>query len=655
LLDYLLNTDAFPRRWDCGEWTPALGYTHIVSDVLVWAAYMAIPLGIVYVMVKRPSVPFPRVFWLFGLFIFSCGTVHLVEAIIFYEPVYRLSALVKVVTAVASWGTVLVMLPALPKVLQFPDMEEMNEELAREVDQRRKEEESLKIARAQAEEANKAKSQFLANMSHELRTPLNAIIGFSELLIEDAEDDESPQRREDADKIRRSGKHLLGLINDVLDLSKFDAGQMQVFWEHVPLNELLEDVAVTVEPLMEENGNRFEQRYDTDLGTIETGSIKLRQCLINLLSNAAKFTSEGTVTLRVSEGTSNGIAYVDFEVTDTGIGMSPEQLEQVFEPFAQADESTTRDYGGTGLGLAITKRLCTLLNGKISVSSEPDAGTMFVMRFPKRRKPGSGAPARVITPLPTRRDRDHYGTVLVVDDDPNARELLTRVLTQQGYTVEVACGGEEGLEKARAMQPDAITLDIAMPDISGWKVLKLLKDDEETNDIPIILVTMSVDRDQAHSMGASDCLMKPVNRKKLIGILNKYDRRRDQGPVLIIEDDPDARHMISRIVGGHGWETVEAGDGEEGLAVARDRHPGLVLLDLMMPGMNGFAFCEEARERAEFDDIPIIVLTAHDPTEQETRYLREHADLVLRKDAASERALIRAIKKVLEHGEGRDA
>jgi signal transduction histidine kinase/CheY-like chemotaxis protein len=386
-------------------------------------------------------------------------------------------------------------------------------------------------AKEAAETANQSKSVFLANMSHELRTPLNAIIGYSEMLEEDAQDSGQKEFVSDLQKIRSSGKHLLGLINDVLDLSKVEAGKMKLFLETFDVANLVEDVVATATPLVEKNGNRLEVHCAEDVGQIREDVTKVRQVLLNLLSNAAKFTEKGSVSLQVARETDVTGSWVVFRVRDSGIGMTPEHTAKLFQAFTQADGSTMRKYGGTGLGLALSRKFCVMMGGDINVESEPGKGSTFIVRLPGDIENYDGEATSIRMRLPGGR-RDHAGEtgkvpqtgriLLVIDEDPAVRQVMERLAAREGYQLFAAGTGEEGLNLAREKKPDLITLEVVMPGIDGWTVLKSLKADPQLSGIPVVMVSISDDRDRGLAMGAADYLVKPVDRDRLAGILAAY-------------------------------------------------------------------------------------------------------------------------------------
>jgi signal transduction histidine kinase len=376
----------------------------------------------------------------------------------------------------------------------------------------------LELARDAAEAANSSKSQFLANMSHELRTPLNAIIGYSDLLIEEAEDLDAQDLVPDLEKIRSSGKHLLGLINDVLDLSKIEAGKMEMSLETFEVRDVVSAVAAMVRPLVEKNGNAFELAIDDQIGTMHADLTRVRQILLNLLGNASKFTSNGTVSLTVTRDESKGREWIVFAVRDTGIGMTSEQLTRLFQPFTQADPSTTRKYGGTGLGLSISQRLSRLMNGTISVVSEPGMGSIFTVRIPAevsdakmQRQTGIYRVSRPSVPIPVVAS----SRILLIDNDATMRELVQRMLAKDGVDMLYASTGQEGLRIATEQHPDVILLDVLLPDQDGWAVLTAITTKLELAGIPVIIVTTADERGLAETLGATAYLSKPVSAESL--------------------------------------------------------------------------------------------------------------------------------------------
>ena len=401
------------------------------------------------------------------------------------------------------------------------DLKTRTQELEDEIVHRKRMQEELLKAKDAAEEASRAKSAFLANMSHELRTPLNAIIGYSEILEEEARDSGPPENVRDLKRIQAAGKHLLALINDVLDLSKIEAGKMALHLETFEVAPMIEEMLTTLQPAAERNANRLELRMAGDVGAMYADVTKVRQILFNLLSNACKFTEGGSVILDV-ERESDAEDRLVFRVTDTGIGMTPEQQRNVFQYFTQADSSTSRKYGGTGLGLAISRRFTHMMHGDIHVTSTSGKGSVFTVELPARVPLETEAAPPPRTKEQAAEPDAPVTTVLVVDDDPAVRDLMTRFLDKMGYLAVEASSGRDGLRLARELRPDVITLDVVLPDMTGWDVLNELKDDPELEAIPVIMVTI-VDHEAAGiAGGAANYLVKPIDRDQLASALNKY-------------------------------------------------------------------------------------------------------------------------------------
>jgi signal transduction histidine kinase/CheY-like chemotaxis protein len=392
----------------------------------------------------------------------------------------------------------------------------------------------LAIARDEAVAASRSKSHFVANMSHELRTPLNAILGYSEILEEDALADNRHEQVADLRRINGAGRHLLKLINDILDLSKIEAGQMELFYEAVDAEQLVRGVCSTLEAVLAKNNNRFVLEIMPGLGTIRTDATKLRQALFNLLSNATKFTNGGVVGLRVERSRDSLGEHVLFIVSDTGLGMTPAQIAELFTPFKQADASTARKFGGTGLGLAITDRFCQMLGAALTVESTPGVGSLFTLRLPLAEQPSAALPAIASEQDDTANEEasthGRLGTVLVVDDDPTMRDVLRRTLLSEGFGVVTATDGQEGLERARQVRPIAITLDVLMPRLDGWSMMSALQADEELAQIPVLVVSVVDQRGLGAALGARAFVPKPIDRRRLVSALLEHIGRSGRQP-----------------------------------------------------------------------------------------------------------------------------
>ena len=499
----------------------------------------------------------------------------------------------------------------------------------------------------QLEVASQLKSQFLANMSHELRTPLNAIIGVTEMLHEDAVDLKRDDDLEPLERVLRAAKHLLALINDILDLSKIEAGKIDIHIESFAIAPLVTDVVQTIATMATKNDNKVVVECPADIGTMNADQTRIRQALLNLASNANKFTEHGTVTISAGRSTEAGREWVTMAVADTGIGLTPAQMGKLFQDFVQADASITRKYGGTGLGLAISRRFCQMMGGDITVASEPGRGSTFTIRVPADCTP----PRAVAAPLDAALARTGTAqagapTILVVDDDQTVREVMERHLTREGFAVVTANGGQEGLRLARELHPAAITLDVMMPDLDGWTVLAAIKGDPELADIPVILMTIVDEKNRGYALGATDYMVKPVNRERLSGVLRSIcgavGRR-----VLLVDDDDLMRRGMRLALEKDGWEVAEADNGRAALDQLDEKRPDIIMLDLMMPVMDGFEFLIEMRREAEWRDIPVLVVTAKDLTAEERARLNGDVARVLQKGGSGLDELLAEIARVL--------
>lgn len=422
---------------------------------------------------------------------------------------------------------------------------------------------------------------------------------------------------------------------------------MTLYIEEFDINQMAQDVVSTIQPLLDKNGNELVMECDPQIGTMRADLTKVRQTLFNLLSNATKFTEKGKITLSINRVTTELGERVRMAVSDTGIGMTPQQLGRLFQAFTQADDSTTRKYGGTGLGLVISRKFCQMMGGDISVESEAGKGSTFtvdlpvVVNDPSQIEASSAKGTEATSPV-----KAAGGLVLVIDDDPNAAEIMKRALEKSGYSVLVASNGQEGLKLAREKRPQAITLDVMMPGMDGWSVLSALKADAETADIPVIMATMVQDRQMGFALGAAEFLTKPVDQEKLRAALARHCSQ-PQAEVLIVEDDTINRDMLRRILEKENLTVREAENGSVALEMLATHVPSLILLDLMMPVMDGFQFLSVIRRNPKFASIPVIVVTAKDLSEDDRHRLNGSVQDIIQKGAMDRERLLREVCEMI--------
>ena len=517
--------------------------------------------------------------------------------------------------------------------------------------------EELEEANKKLSHANQAKSIFLANMSHELRTPLNAIIGYSELLGEVA--DEMSIEEEigpDLQKIHSSGKHLLAIINDILDLSKIEAGKMELYNQNCDLEALVKEVVNTVQPIIDKNSNTLDLQLGNTLGSMSVDITRLRQILFNLLSNASKFTENGIVSIIVNRKRVNDSDWINLTIRDTGIGMSLTQLTGLFESFSQVHPQKDLKYGGTGLGLAISKRICEMMGGDIFAESTPGEGSTFSVHLPVRNmsdedSQASEAPAE--EKASTKQDADKKPdpvkketVILVIDDDPMVHSQMKRSFEKEDYRIVTASDGEEGLRLARKLHPDLITLDVLMPGMDGWTVLTELKADPELSNIPVFVISMVEDESKGYSLGASEYLIKPIDRTRIHILVKRY--KWDSCSALVVEDDAGTRKLLRKMLEDYGLHVAEAGNGQIALEQVKKKSPDVIFLDLMMPVMDGFEFIEELRKKPEWRSIPIVVVTSKELTHADHLRLNGGVEKLIEKKSFDEKLFIKEVRDVLE-------
>ncbi|GEM_PF-457642 len=509
-------------------------------------------------------------------------------------------------------------------------------------------EEALQQAKQESESANLAKSRFLASMSHELRTPLNAIIGYGEMLQEEVADIGSSSLSGDIAKIHQAGKHLLSFINDILDISKIEAGKMELYIETFSLPHMINDIIQTIKPLLVKNNHELEVQLSPNLGEMQADLTKIRQIILNLLSNASKFNVDRKViyleVLRETE--TNGNDWILFKVCDNGIGMTPEQKQCVLEIFTQANASTTRKYGGLGLGLAITKYFIQMMGGEIKVDSAEDASNVFTVRLPA--KVSTMVNQSIIINPSDDSSLEDGSMVLAIDDDPAVRSLLKRFLTKLGYQVELAESGEEGLRMVKNFLPDIIILDVMMPRMDGWEVLTHLRADHKLANTPIIILSMIEDKNMGYSLGASDYLIKPISREQLSAVLRKYriSLNEENRLIMVVDDDAVTLNMVGRMLRKEGWRVSKADNARKALSYLQKKSPDIILSDLEMPEIDGFEFVGKLHKN--YPTVPIIVLTAEDLTVDDRLRLKAcHVVTIFQKGVYTREELVNEIRRLL--------
>ena len=504
----------------------------------------------------------------------------------------------------------------------------------------------METARDEARDASDQKTKFFANMSHELRTPLNAILGYGEMLYEDCEDLGYDDLLPDLKKITSSGTHLLSLINNILDLSKIEAGKMELFVTSFEIENMVQTIKDVSEPLAAKNDNGFIINLDGAMGSMSQDETKLRQCLTNFLSNGFKFTKNGTVTLDVKSRMNGDVEFIDFAVIDTGAGMSPEGVAKVFEEYTQAERSTSANYGGTGLGLPISKKFAEMMGGDVVVTSEEGVGSVFTMSVP--RECPEYSEDEVESSVINLDDQDNL--VVLVDDDVAMHDLIKRTISKLNLTLLGATNSEKGMELIREVKPKLILLDVLMPGRDGWALLKECKTDQELKDIPVIMISQLNQSNLASSLGANDYLTKPIDRTHFINTLKRIlgaDTKNQK--VLVIDDDKDVRELLSRLLKDAGYRPIDARDGKEGLERTKDE-PALIILDLEMPRMDGFEFLDNyIKDVPDEKRAPVLVFSGKDLTDVQEDLLKERVIGLVKKDDVSMDKLSQMIQGIIKN------
>ncbi|HCY86962.1 MAG TPA: hypothetical protein DHV36_17660, partial [Desulfobacteraceae bacterium] len=541
---------------------------------------------------------------------------------------------------------------------QTEELQALNEEFQQQSHELQSQNLALEDQRVHVEEANRLKSEFLSNMSHELRTPLNSVNALSRVLLVQAKKKLSQEELEYLTIIERNGKHLLSLINDILDLSKIEAGRMEVNVTRFSLNNTVATILDSVGPMAREKGVKLSWQCGMDLPDILSDEARVYQVIQNIVANAVKFTREGSVTVSAEI---NRPGTVSVTVTDTGIGISDKDLAGIFEEFRQVDGASTRRFEGTGLGLSIAYKSARLLGGDIEVDSRPGKGSTFTITLPvsyqegEQGKTALGDYRRTIPPATPPADHSTFGagpgsgknpTILVVDDDPEIQAIMSTELTNAGYICLTVGTGAAALKTAREKKPDAITLDILMPDMDGWEVLAELKKDQATRDIPVIIVSVSRDDATGYALGAVGYMTKPIRQETLIEEIRKLFSRLPS-KILVVDDNPIDRQRLSSILASNDMSFQVAENGYECLDIIRKQMPDLLILDLVMPEMDGFEILATLRSEPAWAHLPVIIVTAKDLSQEERQLLDAQVAAVVTKGSPSESLLITRIKSIL--------
>ena len=517
----------------------------------------------------------------------------------------------------------------------------MSDEVNALIDLKTKE---MATARDEAREASSAKSRFFANMSHELRTRLNAIIGYSEMLLEDCEDLGNDEMVPDLKRITNSSKHLLSLINNVLDLSKIEAGKMDMYFTPFNIDTMIETIKDVSGPLASKNNNEFIIKNNVK-GEMTSDETKLRQCIVNFLSNAFKFTENGQVALVIGSKNIDKKEYVNFDIKDTGIGMTEDQLGKLFDTYTQAERSTSAKYGGTGLGLSISKHFAEMMGGGVEVSSKVGEGSTFSIFVPRVSLDEEQIEEEDFE-NPEIQKGDEY--ILLVDDDTATHDVVKRAIKKEGHTVFSCFDGDEGIEQARKVEPKLILLDVLMPGRDGWSVLKELKKDKKLKNIPVVITSVLNEESLASSLGADDYMKKPIDRTFFLNIVKRYITEKDQ-KVLIVDDDENTRDLLNKILNNEGYLSIDAKNGEDALERVKEK-PDLIVLDLDMPKMDGFEFIERTQE--DGIKIPIVVFSGKDITAVEEKMLSKFTEGIVKKESKVQ-TLVNEVNQILKGNESK--
>lgn len=676
------SSDGFMPHGHCYLWQPDVLWLNLISDTLITLAYFSIPITLVYFVRKRKDLEFNWMFVCFAVFILACGTTHLMEIWNIWHADYWLAGSIKALTAMASIPTAILLVRLVPTALALPSpsaLSAVNKQMQHEITERKRTEQTLYQKNIELENATLAKSRFLATMSHELRTPMNAIIGFSEVLKDGLFGALSQKQNNYITQIFNSGQHLLALINDILDLSKIEAGKMTLDLEEVVLNQLLQGCLDDFMDRAAKRGItlRFDAYDGNDRGVADER--KLRQIVYNLLSNAVKFTPDGgrvrlswravkrsEVQITDAEDMATRLLplppsafdeFIEIRVSDTGIGMSSEDLPNLFQTFMQLDSSLTRQHEGTGLGLNLVNRLAELHGGTVGVASAPGRGTQFVVWLPWRK---TKAPDRIVSPdlavstsAPSTQSRPAL-QALVIENDQSAAELLRIHLESASFQVQWAPDAATALGLARQQPPDLITLDLLLPDASGWEVLDQIKATPPLDAVPVVIVSIIADEmmetQKGFALGVAKMLQKPVARETLldaISALGLGDGAARESTVLVIDDDPQAIELVSAHLQDQNCKVLHAYNGYTALDIARQTSPDLIILDLMLPDISGFDVADTLKRQLDTASVPILVLTAKTITKQDRERLSGYVLQIMEKGSFNRQQFLAEVHRAL--------
>ena len=645
LFKTLASENFLPHAY-CYLWNPKLIGLHVVSDLLIGLSYIGISVVLWYIVRRfRGDLPFHWVYVAFGAFIVACGFTHFMEVIVLWFPFYWFAGGVKAVTAIASVGTAIALPYLIPKTLQLVETAKASAELQRNLEVSNRE---LEVRNRELKRATELKSQFLASMSHELRTPLTAIMGFSDLLNAETAGPLTDKQKRYSQHILDSGRHLLGLINDVLDMSKIEAGHLVLQFQILRVSDVVNEVLTAIGPLATAKKLSVDANVPMDL-KVYADRLRVRQILVNLLSNALKFTGSGG-KVRIDARTEGKFAHIS--VTDTGMGILPEEQSAIFDEFRQVGETTKGVREGAGLGLAITKRLVEHHSGRIWVQSQLGKGSRFTFTLPINAEIAEPALNAIVS---TSQEGKHAHAarskplVLVVDDELPMRELLAITLEKHGYAVATATSSAQALLKARQLNPDVITLDILMPGGSGFGALFDLKHSSDLSHIPVIVVSM-IDQEQAgFALGAAEFLTKPVNERALLDAITRHvTEPQRSGHILVVDDDEKVCDFVSALLEAKGYHPVATTNGREAMKALERIEADAIVLDLNMPEMDGFEMLKRLNDDPVRKNIPVLVLTAKELSEAEIEILSRQTRAMMRKSNDWQESFLDQVGRAIE-------